>query len=322
MRPDQKKRLLLLLFLFGITGLGALWTTWNNRAKSSFKGNDISIAIQDSAAIKQIIIEKPNGDKYTVSQTSDYNWILNNEYKVRVQLVNYLKFGLQRIEVKRPVSKTEEASVAKLLQQKGTRCRVFIGNQIRDFLIMTNPNDLNSSYYLEQGHSASYIVYVPGVKGDLSNLLNLDKNDWRAKEIFTSTVGTLKSIQVIYTARKEDSFEIYYNKGGFEIKDVSNPDTIKIKKYLSVFNFLNADKFENLESLPTDLKTTTPDVVLKLEDFDSSKSNVLRIYFLKKVNKMIGLSDKTKEAMILNPQVFKFVLVNKKYFVAKKSTML
>ena len=86
---------------------------------------------------------------------------------------------------------------------------------------------------------------------------------------------------------------------------------------MNLFTYLSSDGFVNKDSIFKNFDLNQPDVSIKIQDHDSTKNNNLRIYFSKKNNKMYGLTDRNKDLLLLNPQVFKFVFINKKYFSSK-----
>lgn len=318
MSAKYKNKLLALGAIFIITGCLAAWTIVKRSSRTSFETGATDIAFVDTSSIYKISVKSPDSDEVIVERAGEgHPWVVNGRYRVRAQLAAFLVFGLHKLEVKRPVSQNSKSKVIHQLEGQGLLVKVSSREEEKQFYVMTNPNDINSSYLWEKGTGSPYIVYVPGVKGDISNLLKLKANDWRIREIFSSTPRTLQSVKITYRERRGDDFEIRYEDGGYKVHGMDDVDTVKLKKYLGLFQLLGAEQYVDSDSVKMMLDKRRPDVVIRLEDIDPKKNNQLQLYFIPAQNKIFGTIEKSKEVVLLNPQVFKFVLVNKKYFHPK-----
>lgn len=313
---NQLKRIQLLFVFLLLTGVGAFFSLQKNTETSSFKKEEISLAVGDTMGIEAIKIQRPSQAAVNLHKISLNEWRVNNKFEVRNQLVSFLFYGLNKLEVKRPISDNQKGLVKKELLADGIKVSIRKGEKEETFIVKTNENDINSSYFLPSGSDDPVIVHVPGVKGDISQLLNLKEEDWRTRELFNSSPLSLKKVSLNYTEHKEDNFEVVSENSGFLVKGVENQDTLKVKKYLEMFGYLNVDKFivEKKDSIEKVLSVSKPYATLTIQDIHPEKSKQLIIYRLSGEQNLIGKIVNTNEVVTLNPKIYKFVFVRKSHF--------
>src|SRR5690606_2143057 len=141
MNKYYKKRLAILSVVFIVSGLFAIWTTTDSKNVSSFNNTVKNLSYSDTTSISAISISE--GREVKILKRSNSKWVINEQYKVRQQLITLLFFALNKLEVKRPIDKNKKQIIEEL--KKYNLLIEVKGEENRKFYIMPNPNDVNSS---------------------------------------------------------------------------------------------------------------------------------------------------------------------------------
>ena len=291
----------------------------NDRTKqSSFSGKVTSIEFGDTSLINKITIVHPNAETVNLSKDEYGQWKIDNSFKARKQLINFLLYGLEKLEVKRPVSENQHREILQKLKTKGHKVTIDNEKESVSFSILTNEADVNSSWFATED-GVPVIVHVPGVQGDLSQLVGLGRQDWRTRELFTSTALSLKSIKIDYPQSPSEGFEIISSNNSFLLKGRQDTDTSKTNKYVMAFRYINFDKYLDSEKIKAvSSSNLEPYAIISLTDIDEMRNKVLEIYLPASDGKLYGKMIPGNEWVSLNPKIFRLVLAKKSYF--EKST--
>ncbi|HWZ21194.1 MAG TPA: DUF4340 domain-containing protein [Cytophagaceae bacterium] len=314
----QTSRIKLLSVLFLVTGLGAALVIWKDVGFGGKDGALIKVSV-DSSSINKITLLYNN--KTTVLTKDLIQWEVNGKYKARPNLIQLMIVGLSKAEVKRSVAEENKKKVIEFLKQKGIRVKAEGANWSKNFLIYTNENDANSSYYLEEGSSEPYIVYVPGFSGDMANLFKMDELDWRSKALFISTPVSLQKIKVSYPAYKTSNVEILWNANKtFNVVGVNKVDSVKVITYLSQFEQVNVDNYIYIdkETIMASLRKNAPQAIVEVADLDPAGNHKLSIYSDSKEPKGIyAIVEPENELVTMKPETLFRILVRKEFFEKK-----
>lgn len=314
------QRIKILLFVFLLTGAAAAFTLWSNTRSNTFTGQVSEVGIKDSTWIEEVNIKKPTGEMLSLTQ-KDNNWEVNGKYEAREQLITLFFFGISRMEVKRPVSETSKNKVLKDLKEKGIKITLKGDNKEKTFYALTNENDVNSNYYVNEGSNDAFIVEVPGVKGNITNLANLGEEDWRSRDVFASNFRTIQEISVEYPAEKKQNFQIVFEDRNLRVKGLENQDSMKVMQYVQLIETFSADKFvtKSKDSILQVLKKEVPGVVIRVKDINDKRSENLSIYVPKSFKgKVFGVLGSKNELVTLNPKIVQYLLVNQNFFAKKE----
>ena len=313
------KRISLWAILFLITGIGALVSLQKNNSNTSSSTDFPNIAIADTAAITAVHLTSIDNNLKLVKQVAT-QWNVNEKYPARPQLLNLMLFGLLKMEVKRPVANENRASVLVQLKKSATRLEVYSDKSTKSFFLMPNATDPNSSIYADESMTNIYIVYVPGVKGDLATLMRLKEQDWRSKDIFHSTLYSIHSVSLKYNDTANDNFSIVFTNNTFEMEGMATPDSIKIKKYLSLIPVLGIEQYldSKTDSIKLMMQSAHLYATLNVQDDIILRSEKVNLYFTKDKKRMIAQIESTKELATVSPQMWRFVLVPKRFFLHKQ----
>jgi hypothetical protein len=276
-----------------------------------------SIAIKDTSSIYKITFEK-NGYLQTLNKPFKGEWQINNKYEARTRWIQTLLVGLSKLEIKRPVAEENKARVLNLLKEKGVKVKVYNGDIVKNFTLESNDNDPNSTYLLEEGGGVPYIVYVPGITGDITALFKFNESDWRSRKLIGGSIRGLKSIKVDYPGNTKNDFEIAFQGGGIQLSKISKLDTFKLLNYLDQYQYVPLLYFiANKDSVQKTIEKSKPYASITLDDIRTEKCNTIYIYKNPGDKKQyLGIIAKGNEPVMLKAEIFDKLLVNKSYFEA------
>jgi hypothetical protein len=315
----QAARIKFLSLLFVITGLGAAFVLLKN---TGFGSNDSTLQkiSLDSASINKVTLKYDQ--QTTVLTKGQRSWMVNNKFKARPNPIQLMVVGLSKVEIKRPVAEENKKKVIALLKQKGISVKAEGGERSKSFLIMANENDANSSYYMQDGSTDAYVVYVPGFTGDMSNIFKMTEADWRSRELFISTPLSLQKVSVSYPAFKERNVEIKWNADKtFTVAGVKNIDSTKVITYLSQFEQVNVDNYiyKDKEAIMAFLKKNAPQAIIEVSDLDLAGNHKLSLYNESKDPVGIyAIVEPENELVTMKQETLFRILVRKEFFEKKK----
>lgn len=317
----MNSRIKIYLILFMISGIGAAVVLMKDIHFGSDSGSATKIAV-DTAAITKISYSTDSSSVFLALKGKD-KWKVNNKFNARENLIKLMMVGLAKAEVKRPVAEENKEKVLKYLSSKGVKVKIEGDEKTVSFLIISNENDANSSYYLAEGSKEPLIIYVPGFSGDMTNLFKLDESGWRSKELFRSNPMTIQNIKVTYPSQPQSSFEIIYTEGrNFRIPGVINMDSTRLFTYLLQYEQVNVDNYitENKDLILEKLKKEKPNAIIELKDIDPLKSKTVLLFGESRVNKGIYCVIKeSSELVVIKPETLMRLLVRKELFNKKSS---
>ncbi|GAL84985.1 hypothetical protein CHU_1548 [Sporocytophaga myxococcoides] len=312
----ELKKLSPYIFLFVITGLAALYTLLGGSGSDSFNNEKLSVGVADTTAITSVSFQV-NNQTTNLQKKANGKWSVNNKYDAREKLISLLFFGLNKIEVKRPVADNKKTEVVKKLKQDGVKISVESSGEKNVFYVMSNENDVNSTYFLSESSSDPVIVFVPGVKGDLSELASLKEQDWRSRILFNSSPRSLQKVSVSFPAAPSENFTIVSRGNKFEVENLPLQDSSKIHRYLMLYGVTNVDKYivDGKDTIVNQLHKAKPFSTIQVDDIVDNLSKTVDIYLDPwKQGKIYALIRNTGELITLNPELTNYLLVKKSFF--------
>ncbi len=267
--------------------LVAFFVLKRNNTKT-LTGSDRDFEFKSTDRIDKIFIAHKKTGKFVILKKVDsLNWILNDTFKVNIHQINTLFEGFRKMQIKRPVSKTEMENVKRVLATEGTKVEIYEKGELsKVYYVGGNTTDEMGTFFLMENAEEPYVCHIPGFNGYLGGRYHYLAEAWRSKNIFSVKDNEIKSIQVEWTGQAQNSFVI--NNEGSEPTITSNNVTLENNKVANLNNIRTYLKlWENLsfEGFPIDLNAqkidsiskTTPFLILTVTD---KKGNVtsLRIH--------------------------------------------
>ncbi len=305
--------------LFVLTGLGAVAVLLNTTGFGNETSTVLKVTV-DSSSLNKITLRYDS--TVTVLTKGTRSWKVNGKYNVRPNLIQLMVVGLSRAEVKRPVAEENKKKVIALLKQEGILVTAAGPDWTKTFLLSSNDNDANSSYYMDEGQGEPYVIFVPGFSGDMANLFKMGEADWRSRELFISTPLSLQKIAVTYPAFMASNVLIKWNTDKtFEIPGIKNVDSTKVITYLSQFEQVNVDNYiyKDKEAILASLRKKAPQAIIEVSDLDPAGNHRLSVYGESKEPKgLYAIVEPENELVTMKPETLFRLLVRKEFFEKKK----
>lgn len=256
-----------------------------SNSKGTFKLKSTEFAVNDQEEITKIKIQE--GDKLLLIAYIDGEWKVNNKYKVKNWQINNLFTALNRIEILKPVSKTEKSQINTLLEQDGILVEILKNNRTIKKYYVSKPSMSKSSTYMKMYKSNNpFIVHIPLFKGLVSELFVIDEDYWRDNTVFDYKPQNIKEITVEYPQQSKKSFGlINYQDGTFSVKRIDNNTFIEdfdVEKVVTYFTYFQSITFEKVLSAMDDSKidsisSSVPYFKIAVTDIKNIK-NEIRVY--------------------------------------------
>jgi len=253
-------------------------------------------AVEDTATINKIFLVDKGNNHVLLKKIKIGEWQLNNTYTARKDAVDMLLYTIKNIEVKSPVSKKARENVIKNLASGAVKIEIYQADKLtKVYYVGGETQDQLGTYMLlanaETGknYSMPFIMYIPGFDGYLTSRYFTIEADWREHTVFKYTPPQLKTVKLEYPKNPELGFEINILGGNtFTVTSLltkklwNNFDTLAVKKYLSYYQDVQFEVFENalnkafkdslLRSIPTHIVTvtTTNAEIIKVKTFSKA----------------------------------------------------
>ena len=273
----MNKNKITLLIIFILT-LIASWLFYNNRA-GTIKEELRDFAVKDTASINKIFLADANGKKVTLEKTGPRSWQVNRQYEARMDAIDVLLQTIYLLELKSPVSKASFDQVVKNIAGKSTKVEIYQGGSkpVKTYFVGGATPDKSGTYMLLENSSAPFIIHIPGFSGYLTTRYFTDPEGWRSTDLFKYNIPEVKSVEVTYAEKPEDSFIIdNISNGKLSLRSthynqpIVNFDTTALVEYL-----MNYQKI-NFEFIANDISPATLDsIVTHCKKFTISVTDAL-----------------------------------------------
>ena len=305
---------------------------YNNKA-SSIEQRFRSFSISDTSAINKMVIIKGVDTICLERNKSKHSWVLNRRYTANQSLVSRLLYTISKIDIKSPVSKSENEELILQLMMSGIRCELYQNNKLATcYYIEENPVNKPGSAMvlinLRSGapYSNAFYTHVPGYNGYIASHYMAAIIDWKDKTIFNYDSHQIKSIHVENPIDGTDSYSLQIQEIGksaiVKLSDgrmFDNVDSVALNQYLTYFYRL---QYEQLDTFSVSSKQHIRTISVIDEN---NQLNRIEVFLRKSLNetdsplKTITLSVQLPdgELVVVNPNVFGKIMQNADYFLTK-----
>ena len=262
------------------------------------------------------------GKKHQLKPTrTGEEWYIDNIYPVKDQYLALIQTGFSRLKVKRVLSKEFMAQADSLFKADGIELNWKSSEDKGSFSVVSNPNDPNSSYYRSSAlGNGTYVAFVPGFTGDISNIFRLETGEWRKKTLIAGSARNIQSIQLQYSNQQSESFILSFINGDYQVIDVQVLDSTKLYTYLEHYEQLSVDKYLSTTKVDSIKSVNKTDLIAKLDVkmLDTQASRSLEIYKLAKepTFALVYIRPNNEWALIKTQRLLP-LMVRKAYFVKK-----
>ncbi len=280
------------------------------------------IALQDGLSGLSSMTYTYLGKTHTLNPSkSGEEWFIDNTYPIRDQFLALIQTGFSRLKAKRVLSKEFVVQADSLFTTQGVEVNWISPEGKGQFMVVGNPNDPNSSYYRSKAlGSDTYVAFVPGFTGDISNIFELEPGEWRKKTILAASSRTLQSIHLNYPGKAAESFILSFINGDYQVIDVPQVDSTKLYTYMEAYEQLSVDKYLSTSKADSVKAVHKIDLIAQLDVklLDAEASRSLDIYRLEHDASFVLVYIRPNKEWALMKSKRLFPLLVKKTFFVKK----
>jgi len=279
----RKNRILILLTV--LLGILAVYFLFRND-KSSFKKELRDFAVKDTAAISKIFLADRNGNSITLDRMQDGNWLVNEKFAARKDLLQSLMTAIYKVDVKENVTRSAYNNTIKSLSTSGVKCEIYLHNEDKPFKVYYvggSTQDVLGTYMMLENSSAPFITEIPGFNGYLTPRYCLNLNDWKDPVLFKYTPDQIQKIEIDYAKFPERNLFLQRNGNKFLVSvNASTPgirrvDSVAVDNYLELYRNLYYESQESdLNAAQHDsLKQTTPICSIGVTDVQGKNRSLI-----------------------------------------------
>jgi hypothetical protein len=280
MSTNFSKRTGLLLALFLLVG-GATYYYWQHNRRYEMGSRiapDMDFAVRDTNAIYRIFIADRRGRTADLKRQGDH-WVYNDSYKVRPSAIEVLLETVCCLNVLYVPPKAAEKNVVQTLAADGIKVELYDrqNRRLKSYYVGGVTPDERGTYMIMDGAEQPYVVYLPGLIGQVRVRYLLGDENWRDRMIFTEKPEKIQSISVEYPQYRSASFRIdkvgeaeYVVRPLFSTTPLSKAPQRKgaAEAYLLKYEFLGAEGFAHDELNVDSIRALVPFAIINLERTD------------------------------------------------------
>lgn len=286
----MKKNKFLIIALLVLIAIASYF--FISKSSGTLKNELKDFAIEDTASIDKIFISDYTGDKVTLTRGDKY-WVVDGAHKARPESIEVIMNTFYRIAVKSPVAKAAMNNVIKDIATKTIKVEIYQGKDKPNkvYYIGGPTQDQMGTYMVLENDgeksSVPFIMHIPGFYGYLSSRFFANPLQWRDAAIFTYHPEEIKSIEVTYHEKPEESFKIEKNLNtinlidGQSFQSIQKFDTNKVYQYLGLFEKIYYEMIVLDEVKPEkqdSIRKTNPFFTIKLTDVYGKTTKIVSLH--------------------------------------------
>lgn len=271
-------------------------------------------AFLDPSAIDKVVLAQPTGDVELVFQGNE--WIVNGKYEADPQRIKVLFAIIKQVSIRRRAAKQDEDSLQLAMKNKGVVASFYANNDTVHQLNVLG-NEQQGLTYISQEDSDIFLVEIQGYRSYLAGIFELDAYAWRDPLVFDVNWRNLQQVSMIIPNNPESSFDIIYDEGQYQIRDISKTDTTKLYNVLDDISLLYVNDFlSDREVAEIAQSKFSPTATIIVEDVGKNQFTLEVLQELDKRNVYLIRKD-SSDYGILEAEKLRRVLRPKRYFEVK-----
>ena len=219
----MKKKNYILIVIVAILLVIAGILIGNNRYLSSLRGEAYDFTVYDTASITKLFFADKSGHSVLLQRDGN-SWLINNEYKANMNMVNEMLYTLNRMRIKMPVSIKQSDNIVARMSSTNTKVEVYqivprinLFNKVKMFFHETRSKvfyigdvtqDNQGTYVLKEGGDKVYVAHLPGLRGTLSPRFTANPIDWRDHRIFADNMDDIAAVKLEINGDPHNSYII------------------------------------------------------------------------------------------------------------------
>lgn len=220
---------------------------------STFNPSNKEFAIADTSEITSIIISN-DSLQINLSKTPK-GWVLNDYYSTRYDAIKAILNVVSHINTGVPIPKAVKDSLSEELDLKGIKVVIKKGDkEIKSYSLQSTRTLNLGSYGRLYGTRMMFTLQIPGYKGDISSLFELDADYWKSNRLIIAEINQMVQIEVEIPNNPEKSFSLSIDKNGIHLKatyfdqEVKNFDPDIVENFIYGLSNLSFEKLLNESS--------------------------------------------------------------------------
>lgn len=253
----KNRNVLIAILALLLAGTGAFF--YFNQKKTTYQAGEKDFAVTDTSDVDKIFLADKTGQQTTLTRDEHRNWIVNNKYMARQDMLINLFDAIKRITVRAPVAASATDNILKRMATNNIKVEIYKKGQLHKvYYVGSATTDSYGSFVLMEGAERPYICYLPGHNGYITSFYNPSPLEWRNRIIFAMNPRDIRSVKVEYTYDPSANYTVEQpEKNRFRLLDASGKeiqgfDTIQVKSYLLEFKNIAYEAFVDIPKLQMD----------------------------------------------------------------------
>lgn len=315
---QKKRNLRLLIILFALT-VTTVVTYFVTRPADRINVSREIFSYEDPTDIDRVtFVSQRDTNELTFENN---RWEINHEYKADPQRVSVLFAILKQMRIRRKVSRQQQDSIARLMEEEGVKVAFYQGDDVKKEFLLWGDENQGATYIAQDPKSQPYIVEIPGYRSFLAGIFLLDDNGWRDPLVFKMNWAHLVSVQMNYPQQPKKSFKVIEEDRHYKIEGMSQTDSTRLTDFLDDVSLLFANDYLNQTEVDqyADIFQNTPEAVMIVKDI-SGRSQVLELFEqIPNTNEIPGRVDSV-DYVVFNAGKIRQITRPRNFFVQKKVT--
>ena len=272
-----------LIFIILLLLAGAAVYVYMNDDRTTLKQDLSDFAVPDTASITKIFLADRQGREVTLERLESGNWELNGKYGVRRDLLDVLLRTVANVQMKAPISKKAHNAIVRNMSSKAQKIEIYTnGTLAKTYYVGNSAKDNLGTHMLIENSSVPYITHLPGFNGYLTPRYSTIENEWRNTLVCDLRVSEVKSIDITYYEKPENSFRIdRMEKDAYKLTaksptvEIAEFDSVSVRRYLLGLRKLHFESFEERKSIDQDSVLKAPKLLtMEIEPVNGEKIKI------------------------------------------------
>ena len=210
-----------------------------NKSNSTIKPEISNFAVNDIESVDKIFIADKQNHSVILTKENG-TWRVNDKFYAREDAIKNLLQAINKIRVKRPISRSEHDVQVKRLAVESRKVEVYQhGELTRTYYVGGTTQDQYGTYMLIEGSSVPFIMHIPGFLGFLTPRFFALEDLWRENFIFKANPKEITYVSVMNSEDKKNDFILSKdNNGDYSVVDfqnqiIQNIDTLQVRRFLT-----------------------------------------------------------------------------------------
>lgn len=285
----KRKKNRIPVIVVAILGALSFWLIINNK-KGTIKETLRDFAVEDTASVTKIFLADKKNNSITLERQPSGIWTVNGKFIARKDAIQSLLYTIKKVDVKEPVGKKATDNIVMRLSGAAVKCEIYQGDKLaKAYYVGTETQDQTGTYMIlidpetMKPSAKPFITYIPGFEGYLTTRYFTDEKGWRDISVFKYHPDNIKSVRLEIPFSPDLGYEVNVKgNNDYEVRSLKdqkvlpNMDALAVKQYLTYFQNLNFEAFEDqLNDKQTDsVRIAQPLNIITVTDKDGKSATV------------------------------------------------